>query len=397
MCTLSPTELVASLDAGRFDELRGTRACPRLLLRRRAYGSKGGRRASLLQNAWSVAVAGGGVIVVGASAKRGLPTRGDVTKIRPVAFKAIDPETWVALIAEMLDVDVHEVELRRHAGPGHEDKGVLTISVPEAPSATPGSGPAQGERRLGSIVVANAALVSSLVAFAYVALRLIRIAGGDTETALALLGHVALPDALLSLIVGQPLPVSFLIASSALVAWMSRLERQQRPLRTSVIILVGSSLLLILVAPPRWASLIVKILLVAVLVVLFAWLVVGSEEASFSRGMFSQLDRPRRLVSAEVRSRRLWEVISLAVSLLLVVAAGFNSDYWAAREVVVLSDRARLTGWILGEEGDWTSILRDQPREVVRVKTDQLMERRTCRARTAGPPADGSRREECGK
>ncbi len=243
------------------------------------------------------------------------------------------------------------------------------------------------------MVVANAALAQSLLAFLYVALRLIRIADGDTETALALLGHVNLLEAVLSLIVGQSPPVSFFIAALAVVVWMNRLERRQRPLWLPAIVLVVLSILWMLVVAPHGLSLIVRLLVLLGLVVLLVLLVVGSE-AGFSAGRFSLLDRPRPLTGAEIAWRRRWETVLLTLWMFLVITAGGNPDYWAERETVVLTDKSVLTGWVLGEEGIWTSILRDRPREVVHVRTDQIAERRICVSRYETPSA-GSRATRC--
>ncbi len=113
MNSLSYEELIASLEAGDFDQLGPAREGGRLILRPKPYGKKGMRKQELLRDAWSVAVAGGGLIVVGASAKRRPLIDRGLTKITPVAFKEVDADAWPPLIADTLNLDARRVELRQ--------------------------------------------------------------------------------------------------------------------------------------------------------------------------------------------------------------------------------------------------------------------------------------------
>jgi hypothetical protein len=63
-----------------------------------------------------------------------------------------------------------------------------------------------------------------------------------------------------------------------------------------------------------------------------------------------------------------------------LAALVFAPDAWLARESPAVSGSPAFTGYVVEEDGGWTTVLRDDTRTIVEVRDGDLIDRKPCKA-----------------
>lgn len=277
------------------------------------------------------------------------------------------------------------------------------------------------------VVVPHLPWIASVTWFALVALKALRVAHLNTQTAIAILGSSEVVSVAFFVLVALA-PLLLLNAVFWVLQWMSfRFADRTTPQRvlavSSVLLLYGVG---VFVTPWPFSAL---VLLGLVAVAIF-WLVAkmlrrrtaarpaepepayeveaGELEAAWEQlrqrveageisnseaeNSFSKMRQDLKAISAAVKAdlakwKRLrrryqeqvkitWIIIGVFTAIDVFVPL-LTSTPWRPAERLALSDGSSQVGYVVGE-GDWTTVLMENPRRIVRIKLSTIESRTVC-------------------
>jgi hypothetical protein len=197
------------------------------------------------------------------------------------------------------------------------------------------------------------ALLVSLIAAAAVVGKVLLVARGDVGTALGLVG-AGIPEILLGVaIVYAPVLTVYLVVAA--VWWNA-----QRRTAISVLTLAVATIAMLYVVP---LGLIAVLGIAAVLVYSAAripWL--HRWESTSWAGRLG-LHRPALIG---------WIIVGSLPGLV------FGPEVWLPPEELTVTGAPAFTGYVVEEDGPWTTVLREDTRAVLRLEADELTDRQAC-------------------
>lgn len=189
----------------------------------------------------------------------------------------------------------------------------------------------------------HATLLLTVALFVLVVIRVLRVSAFDPATAAALVREIGIVSIVIGALVlslpGLLQSAAVFLAFLALGGPGSTVQRRAASTIASVIVLLLSVVL-------PWLQLIFFLILLVLIVV-----------------VWRRVKWPLELFA----------VVAVLVSSLLDV-----SEVWLPPEDVLLTDGRRVTGYVLSVEPEWTTLLREDDRAILLVKTKEVEERSVC-------------------
>lgn len=217
--------------------------------------------------------------------------------------------------------------------------------------------------RPSELVRHHLALVVSAVMLVTVVLKLVMVAHGSQETIAALLQTAGTVNVALAALLAATTNLGLLLAVWA-IPHFGEAVREKDPLLVPAVALVASFVIVALLAP--WWQ---------------AALAVGYLAAMLLAGVpFMLYDRVRRKRRTPREAPRRWEatvaVAIGAVTLWLIVLA--SDQPWLPAQRLTLASGEPIVGFVVAEEEDSITVMRDSDRVVVRIPSREVSDRAYC-------------------
>lgn len=207
-------------------------------------------------------------------------------------------------------------------------------------------------------------------------LKVLAVADFHFVTAAAVLESVGSADMAVGLVLTGLPPVVGLLTAMLLAGFIGEAIRESDPWPPPAALylgFIGFSALFV-----SWTLLVAYLLLglVHVLLALAYHAVVGAASNRNLRGAVPAIVGALRSRGNGPLRRQVVPLLVPLAALIWLTMAG-SSVPWAPPEVIATSTD-RFVGYALGEEGGWLTVLRETPREAVRVQTESIEERIVC-------------------
>lgn len=210
------------------------------------------------------------------------------------------------------------------------------------------------ERRQPSLVFQHLTLVATVAAFAFVALRVGRIAGSDPGTTLTVLNAAGVASVLVGTF------ITFL-PTIAIIGILFMLGATRRPGATddqkrAIWAVLGLVLLVATVLLPIYAAAIIWLALIAFVGLTLWFRKRGTEDRHTLYGLVD------------------WTSVAAGI----IVSLFISTDMWLPAEIVTLDSARGEVVFVLSSETDWTTLLLDEGRTIQIVRTDDVEARVVC-------------------
>jgi hypothetical protein len=216
--------------------------------------------------------------------------------------------------------------------------------------------------------LSDRATITTAGLFGFVIIRVLSVAHGDVPVALAIISAVGAVTVVVNTIVAS---IDIILFFLLFVLW-SLLGRSTEAFWRNLLMI---ALLLVLTALFLIANL--GLLLVGLGIIVFSILIQirGRRGSSGSNIMPSEQGIDRSFV------------IITTVAIIFSLIFG---PVWLPAEVVKLDCGNQIIGYVLDDQGDWYSILKDNPRAVLRIEKSRLKERNVCLTENQSDSANGT-------
>ncbi len=231
---------------------------------------------------------------------------------------------------------------------------IASYSKPVVPESTSMKGPVSAETRsLTDLVLEHLALAATTAVFMFVAVRVLVVVRMNIDTALAVVSTAGAVEVALAIIISSYWAVIltlYLIAD----AWRRRSHRAGRSIKSPLNLQLFVGLMAIVFVP--WTV----VALFGVLSVAYGY-------------MDAWLEKVRGIEPEP------WTSSGLLAGLLVFVAFFVASNVWLPPEVIATDDlQDPFVGYVLATDDGWTSVLEDEERTIVRIKSSLVTSRVVC-------------------
>jgi hypothetical protein len=245
-------------------------------------------------------------------------------------------------------------------------------------------------------ILSDRTVITSLLLFGFVIIRVLVVAHGDVPVALAITSGVGVATVVVNTIVGS---VQFLAMTTVLVLsfllMIGRIDDIWKQVLAVVTIVV---LILIIFFTADWFTFVVSL---SVPIVAFIRrrryshrdpmqqdepMPLGRDEPVPLRRDRPMLSAPpgrptsarNRLRSAVRQGLSVLLPLALAAIFLFFFTLAVVSPVWLPAEIIKIDDQRQVIGYVLNDQGDWFSILREDPRSIIRIHKTRIKERTVC-------------------
>jgi hypothetical protein len=237
-------------------------------------------------------------------------------------------------------------------------------------------------------LLSDRTVITSVALFGFVIIRVLVVARGDVPMALAITSGVGVATVVVNTIVGsiQFLAFTTILVLSVLLSTGRIIEAWRLALAVAAIVILD----LVVFFTADWFT-----FLASLSIPIFALIRRRrfSHRGSMLRDEAAPLAHDRRRLSAlpgppastrnRIRSAvrhglSVFLPIAVVVMFSVILILAVVSPVWLPAEILKIDNQSQVTGYVLNDQGDWYSILKDKPRSIVRVHKTRIKERTVC-------------------